>query len=1418
MTQQLYHWPRFWHLSDEDTSSIDPNLSLPHIWSDWTSSSRRYKSQFQLSELLDIPCLVLLGEPGMGKSQNLIELRQTLNNDENNRYCFFNLADFTSSSEMVQEVFTDNLDFVDWQIGSFNLHLFLDSLDEAIIQTRQITPWLQKRIDAIRTSSERLRLRITCRNADWPIEFETYLRTVWGADGVKVYHLAPLQEADVFIAAQQNGLDAELFWQEIVEKKVDAFASRPITLNFLIEEFQKSSRLPDTKSELYRKGCLTLCRDINLTHEQAFTTQPEERFIIAARVAALTIFTAKIGISEQNDEEKALWLGDCASYEPDALASRNVDIFERNIRETLSTGLFRGTHTRQWLHKTIAEFLAAWYVSNKLELPQIRSLIFHQKGRLIPQLEETAAWIASFKEPIFDEILKVDPQILLRSDIATGQVVAKQKLIVALFEKCLVDTHFHYDRDRLAMLQHVALATMLKPFMHRRDNENVQELAIHIAVECRETELVQDLVVLALDPEQTLSVRERAARGVVEIGDEIAKSKLKPLALLPLDNDYSGLKWSGLRAVWPQNLTAGELFSALIIPSVRTSRMDYYFYEDWQELVLSVLDPIDLPFALQWIAQQEIHHHEFPFAFAELIDSILFMAWQYLDQFENIAQAFAATTIALWQRHETVINHLGRRIHRQEQTKKLTQEIIQAKNSKRRLLLEKLIPIASHYQSGAIKFLYDVPLLSYSDVPWLIDYFRQCNSHSQKILIGELIRRLADFYEPQHFDYVYQAGKENPGLWDLLNVPLFIDLDSEAARELRERHRQKIEDEQWHQEHKRQTEAHLLNSLPVEHVRQNLRMFEEGDIDAWRRMSDWMVYQPNGGYDPYHLRACEFLDLPVWQELRDEEKERIVDSGACYIQQHEPDHGACDRWWEKRRHIFWPIVAGCRAFFALLTYEKFELIEKKDWQKWAPALTFFIYDSLLSQEGDRERKQAMYKLLRLLAPEEVSETIVWIAEYENQEKHFMLASRLKYLLDDDLAHVLLQEIREEEFSVSTTAELLASLAEYKFSLVDPLLREWLVRVAPIESLIWQKTVISAWLLLQYTPDTTWAAIWSIIEQDVEFGHQLVRRLVRAERINWDLANRLTEVELGGFCLWLFKQYPPKDDPPRSGTYRVTPEHELASLRDGLLSRLAECGTEQGLRQLKRIQTETTLDLGYTINRAELIYRRNSWQVPAPKELSVLFHGKASRWIQNESQLLDVLEETLIQLNRELQGEKSVTPSVIDLWNEYPHGSHRNEKPKFTPKDEERLSDYIERYLTRQLKDRNVFVGRETQIRRGNYTDILVTAHSLLNGSKSVESLSVVIEVKGCWHSELKEALGEQLVGKYLKPHGKQHGLYLVGRFFCDKWSQDDDRNRWSASSKVIDVELEAELQSQAQDWAKQGYDIRIHFLDGRLVA
>jgi hypothetical protein len=107
--------------------------------------------------------------------------------------------------------------------------------------------------------------------------------------------------------------------------------------------------------------------------------------------------------------------------------------------------------------------------------------------------------------------------------------------------------------------------------------------------------------------------------------------------------------------------------------------------------------------------------------------------------------------------------------------------------------------------------------------------------------------------------------------------------------------------------------------------------------------------------------------------------------------------------------------------------------------------------------------------------------------------------------------------------------------------------------------------------------------------------------------------------------------------------------------------------------------------------------------------------------------------------------------------DYNHGPHHEEH--IDRRIAARLQDDIQRWHPAVIK-------REVMPRWQQRTDITVKA-PLRSGSEIVLP-KVIIEVKGNWHDEVRNACGTQLVGTYMRNQDGSAGIYLVAWFGGDR--------------------------------------------------
>jgi len=163
---------------------------------------------------------------------------------------------------------------------------------------------------------------------------------------------------------------------------------------------------------------------------------------IATRIAGVMVFSNRstVSIHPSAEEEE----GDTPATElSGGYEVANDEIFEvtdEHIKEVLDTGFFtlRPPSLLGWAHQTYKEYLAARYVVNaRLSAAEVMQLLTHPddpEGKLVPQLHETAAWLAGMMPELFHSIVRIDPDVLLRSDIAGVDVADKKALVGALLQ------------------------------------------------------------------------------------------------------------------------------------------------------------------------------------------------------------------------------------------------------------------------------------------------------------------------------------------------------------------------------------------------------------------------------------------------------------------------------------------------------------------------------------------------------------------------------------------------------------------------------------------------------------------------------------------------------------------------------------------------------------------------------------------------------------------------------------------------------------------------------------------------------------------------------------------------------------------------------------------------------------------------
>jgi len=1314
------------------------------------------------------PCLILLGEPGIGKTTALERDRHETEERvkrAGETLLWRNLNAFQSDSLLVRSIFEDS-SFIAWRNGMGILHLFLDSLDECLIRIDAIAALLAQEFS--HCPIDRLCLRIACRTAVWPTLLETQLARLWGMENVGVYELVPLRQRDVIEAATACKVDPSEFLAEVDRREASALASKPVTLRFLLGVYQRHGQFPGSQVELYRQGCERLCEETSPSRRAAFqvgTLTPRQRMHVAARIAALSVFCGRpvIWTGITNDApEGDLPLPDLFGG-LEFIDGQAVEITEAVVREVLDTGLFsaRGQEQLGFAHQTYAEFLAAWYIiSRRMDVAQMLSLITHpgdEGGRVVPQLQETAAWIATLEPAIYDRIVESDPQVLLSSDVATMSPEARERLVGSLLR--LIDAEMLNDsqwglRTKYRKLAHPGLQAQLEPFIRdQKKNTIVRRVAIDIAEACHVRALQGLLADIVLEPGENQHIREQAAAAIFRIADVQTRRRLLPCVTGQAGDDpQDELKGFALRALWPDQITAEEVFAALTPPKHASLFGSYksFLCGPLQEL----LAPPALPIALRWAAAQPARDDpEYPFR--NLVELILGAAWNELEN-PDILESFAQAVASRLAQYMNVpgLTHAGDGA---------------ISDAQRRLVCKAIIPrwLEGEKDSSALVFT-QTPLLLLQDFPWLIEQVRTSESAAHQAFWLGATQAL---FRPEylgHVDELLTAMPQCPALEAAFGSAFAtVELHSPQADELRAKHRQW---EEWRET--RQARGTPVEPPPQVRVATLLDRAEAGDHGAWWQLNLELTLKPTSTHYGDELES-DLTALPGWAMADRATRHRILDAAEEYLLRTQPSPAE----WLGTTTFYRPDAAAYRAL-RLLSSERPETIETlpaERWRTWAPVIVG--YPISLGGPGE-EPHQEMVRRAYEHAPEEVICTLLLLIDCENSRREWILIHRKAELCwDARLAAALAEKARDPSLTPESLRSLLESLLQRGSVEATAFAESLLSPPLPTDGPARQKAVVAATMLLLHAAGRGWDAVWPTFQSDVGFGQEVMTAV--ADHHDQEhaalLTRNLSEEQIGDLYLWLVRNYPPSQDPQHDGAHRVEPRESIANFRDAVLSQLQHRGTPAACRAVERlvIALPDLSWLRWAVVETRVQTLRQTWVPPKPEILLRMVGDRESRLVESGEQLLTVVVASLRSLEQDLQGEN---PAAPDLWNKL-------SKSVYRPKEENDLSDYIVRHLRRNIQQRGIIANREVEIRRGEgdeqgeRTDIKIDAIGPGRRPNEYDCITVTIEVKGCWNNRLKKDMKEQLCDRYLAENLCRHGLYLVGWFSCPQWDPADGRKK-----------------------------------------
>jgi len=366
------------------------------------------------ADILEIPNIVLLGEPGAGKS-----------------YLFNHASQHEDGNCITARSFMFNADE-----SYTNKPVYIDALDEKRSRSEQLDSIgeIIRCIKQIKPS----KVRLSCRVADWlgETDLELFKPYFEANGGYCVVVLEALTEAEIDqILSGKNIDNPSEFREQAYNKGVSSLLTNPQTLIMLADSV-KNGQWPKTKKELYKNATELLLTEHNDKHKRkplADFTSSQLKDAAGAACAVLLIADVE-GISLLKGRHSYAEI----PY-PDSeavLAALTKQAFVTIDQEQVN-----------YSHRTIAEYLAACWLVNSirkgLPVSRVRSLLCVDNYPAL-ELRGLYAWLVQLlPDEYADALMANDPYgVLVLGDVSCLSLSSHKALLNALVKLAEKDPWF----------------------------------------------------------------------------------------------------------------------------------------------------------------------------------------------------------------------------------------------------------------------------------------------------------------------------------------------------------------------------------------------------------------------------------------------------------------------------------------------------------------------------------------------------------------------------------------------------------------------------------------------------------------------------------------------------------------------------------------------------------------------------------------------------------------------------------------------------------------------------------------------------------------------------------------------------------------------------------------------------------------
>lgn len=502
------------------------------------------------ADILEIPNIVLLGEPGAGKSYLFKHASQYENGN-----CI-SARNFTLHAD---DTYTNKPVYIDALDEKRSRSEQLDSIGEIIKHIKQIKPSI---------------VRLSCRVADWLGETDLELfKPYFEANGdycVVVLEALTEEEIDLILIGK-NIDDPYKFREKACEKGVSTLLANPQTLIMLADSV-KNGQWPKTKKELYENATKLLLTEYNDKHKRkplAGFTSSQLKDAAGAACAVLLIADVE-GISLLKGDHS---YAEIPYQDSEAvLAALTKQAFVSMAQERVN-----------YSHRTIAEYLAAcWLVKSirkGLPVSRVCSLLCVDNYPAL-ELRGLYAWLVQLL-PDADALMASDPYgVLVLGDVSCLSLSSRKSLFNALVKLSEKDPWFRaqdWTSEPLGALSTPEMANEFKAILSKQPRQfHLRSVVLNaISYGEQQPELKDELLEIFCDNDAYYAERQDAFEGLLNVipnGKHLIVKAVKEQ--LQISSDNLRLKEAVMSRIYTDHYNIEDVAQFIV---------DYNNYQDPQD-------------------------------------------------------------------------------------------------------------------------------------------------------------------------------------------------------------------------------------------------------------------------------------------------------------------------------------------------------------------------------------------------------------------------------------------------------------------------------------------------------------------------------------------------------------------------------------------------------------------------------------------------------------------------------------------------------------------------------------------------------------------------------------------------------------------------------------------------------------------